>query len=243
MKKGLLLLLLLGSMCACHRPMRVLEATCEILMIDSTLDAIQDSDYLVYIQPIKEKLEKELNVPIGYAPERLTVHQPECSMLNWASDALFAIAQQRYPNKVDMAVVNIRGMRTEWAAGEITRRHIFELMPFDNELVVLTMKGEEILNLCNAFIKWGGQGVAGLRMKAVNGKLISATIDGKPIVPSAYYTVATSDYLSQGNDGMEPLKNHESVWHSEEKIRDLYIEYTQQVKTVQAKVDGRMNIL
>ena len=145
MRKALLLLLLVCSVCACHRPVRVVEATSEILMIDSTLDAIQDTNYQAYIAPIKADLEQELNIPIGYAPETMTVHKPECTMLNWASDALFAMAQQRYPNKVDMAVVNIGGMRTDWAAGDITRRHIFELMPFDNELVVLTMTGEEIL--------------------------------------------------------------------------------------------------
>jgi 2',3'-cyclic-nucleotide 2'-phosphodiesterase (5'-nucleotidase family) len=163
-------------------------------------------------------------------------------MLNWASDALWAMAKQRYPGTVDMAVVNIGGMRCEWAAGDITRRHVFELMPFDNELVVLTMRGEEILNLCNAFVKLGGQGVAGLRMKAKDGQLISATINGKKVEPTAYYTVATSDYLSQGNDGMTPLAHHEDLWRSEEKIRDLYIEYVQQVKIVQAQVDGRMDI-
>lgn len=242
MNKPLLLLLLVCSLSACHRPVRVVEAHSEVLMIDSTLDPIQDTDYLAYITPIKADLERELNIPIGYAPEALTVHQPECSMLNWASDALFAMAQQCCPNRVDMAVVNIGGMRTDWAAGDITRRHIFELMPFDNELVVLTMTGEEILRLCEIFVQLGGQGVAGLRMQARNGKLLSATIDGKKIMPTAYYTVATSDYLSQGNDGMTPLKNHEAVWRSEEKIRDLYIEYVQQQKTVQAKVDGRMDI-
>ena len=242
MNKPLLLLLLVCSLTACPRPVRVVEAHSEVLMIDSTLDPIQNTDYLAYITPIKADLERELNIPIGYAPEALTVHQPECSMLNWASDALFAMAQQRCPNRVDMAVVNIGGMRTDWAAGDITRRHIFELMPFDNELVVLTMTGEEILRLCDIFVQLGGQGVAGLRMQARNGKLLSATIDGKKIMPTAYYTVATSDYLSQGNDGMTPLKNHEAVWRSEEKIRDLYIEYVQQQKTVQAKVDGRMDI-
>jgi hypothetical protein len=41
---------------------------------------------------------------------------------------------------------------------------------------------------------------------------------------------------------MLPLKNHIKYWNSEEKIRDLYIEYIKQVKVVQAKVDGRMDI-
>jgi 2',3'-cyclic-nucleotide 2'-phosphodiesterase (5'-nucleotidase family) len=79
-------------------------------------------------------------------------------------------------------------------------------------------------------------------MAAKHGVVTSATIADKEILPEAYYTVATSDYLSQGNDGMTPLKNHESMWKSDKKIRDLYIEYIKQVKTVASQVDGRMNV-
>ena len=96
-----------------------------------------------------------------------------------------------------------------------------------------------ILALCGAW-------VAGMRIKAVGDKVMQqdalVTINGKAIEMDKTYTVATSDYLSQGNDGMLPLKNHIKCWNSEEKIRDLYIEYIKQVKVVESKVDGRMDI-
>ena len=85
-----------------------------------------------------------------------------------------------------------------------------------------------------------------MRIKAVGDRVMQqealVTINGKPLEMDKTYTVATSDYLSQGDDGMLPLKNYIKYWNSEEKIRDLYIEYIKQVKTVQAKVDGRMGI-
>jgi 2',3'-cyclic-nucleotide 2'-phosphodiesterase (5'-nucleotidase family) len=115
-------------------------------------------------------------------------------------------------------------------------------MPFDNELVVLTMQGKDIIALCEIFAKNGGEGIAGLRIVAHKGTIKSAKIAGEEIVPEAYYTVATSDYLSQGNDGMTPLRNSINTWKSQKKIRDLYIEYIQQVKVVEAHVDGRMDI-
>ena len=71
---------------------------------------------------------------------------------------------------------------------------------------------------------------------------VRVTINGKALDMDRTYTVATSDYLSQGNDGMLPLKYHTQYWNSQEKIRDLYIEYIKQVKIVQAKVDGRMGV-
>ena len=245
MKKAIFFFLIALGCIACQRQAHVAQATGEIIIIDSTLDAIQDTAYLRHLAPIKQDLERELNIPIGYAPAAMQVYPPECPMLNWASDALLAIARQLSPESVDVAVVNIGGMRCEWAAGDITFRNVFELMPFDNELVVLTLQGSDLQQLCEIFAYSGGQGIAGMRIKASGDRVMQqeaiVTINGKPLDPTKTYTVATSDYLSQGNDGMLPLKNYLQIWKSNEKIRDLYIEYIKQVKVVQAKVDGRMN--
>jgi 2',3'-cyclic-nucleotide 2'-phosphodiesterase (5'-nucleotidase family) len=197
MRNFITIFFLLVVLTACHKSVRVVESNSEVITIDSTFDSIQDTTYLLHITPIKDMLKKQLDMPIGYAPKTLPVYQPECPMLNWASDALFTVTKQLYPKQVDMAVVNIGGMRCEWASGDITFRNVFELMPFDNELVVLTLSGKDILALCDIFAKHGGEGVAGLRMVAKNGVLKSVTIAGKEVIPEVYYTIATSDYLSQ----------------------------------------------
>lgn len=223
--------------------MRVGSVSTEAISVDSMLDAIQDTAYSSYLIPKQEEMQCQMNQALGYAPQPLKVYPPECPMLNWASDALLVKARQLYPGRVDMAVVNIGGMRCEWPAGNITRRHVFELMPFDNELVVLTLTGEDILELCQVFAEDNGQGVAGLRMSAEDKQLIEAQINGKNIEPEAYYTVATSDYLSGGTDHMIPLTHHVDIWRSDRLIRDLYIEAVQEQGTVTATVDGRMNIM
>lgn len=230
------------ALTACHRPYRIAEANSVAILLDSTFDTIQDTTYLAHLAPIKAQLERQLNNPIGYVPQAMAVYRPESPMVNWTSDALLYMARQYCPDKVDMAVVNIGGIRCDWPAGDITFRHVFELMPFDNELVVLTMTGADVLVLCEGFVKARGEGVAGISIKAKNGVLKSAKIAGQDILPEAYYTVATSDYLSQGNDGMLALKNSVSVWKSNKKIRDLYIQYIEEVKTVEAAVDGRMDV-
>lgn len=227
---------------SCNKPMHVTSVHTQAISVDASADAIQDVEYLANLAPVKANIEKEMNEPLGYAPEPLWVKAPECPMLNWASDALWEAAKQHYEGKVDIAVVNIGGMRCSWPAGPITRGNVFELMPFDNRLVVLTLKGADMLDLFQAFAEYGGQGVAGMRMTAVNGKLTDATIGGKRVNPKADYTVATSDYLSGGADHMEALARYTNYWNSDLLIRDLYIQAVRDQDTIRAAVDGRMTI-
>ena len=233
--------LFLGT--ACHRQVQVVSATTEAIPVDASADAIQDSSYIAYLAPTKAALEAEMNIRIGYAPERMWVGEPECPMLNWATDALWEAAKKVYPDQVDIAVANMGGMRCAWDAGPVTKRSVFELMPFDNELVVLTLKGEDILALCESFVRYGGQGVAGMRVTAVDGKLAEVTIAGKAVDPQASYTVATSDYLSGGADHMDALTHYTECWKSNLLIRDLYLQAVQEQDTIRAVVDGRMNLL
>lgn len=244
MRKSLFLLFATLALCACqHAPLQVTSATTEAIPVDASADAIRDTVYLRQLAPVKADLEREMNVQIGYAPERLWVGEPECPLLNWASDALWEAAKKVYPGRVDVAIVNMGGMRCEWTAGPITKGSVFELMPFDNQLVVLTLKGSDILDLCQSFATYGGQGVAGMRVKAVDGRLADVRIAGKVVNPKAKYTVATSDYLAGGTDHMDALTRHIDYWNSELLIRELYLEQVRLQDTLRAKVDGRMKLL
>lgn len=246
MKKTFIFICIVAAMlCSCtSQPRRITIDSEQMIAVDSSMDNIRDTDYEAALADIQARLNKELNVKIGYAPQSLTVHQPECEMLNWACDALYDMAVQVYDGQVDFAVVNIGGMRCDWQAGDITRRHIYELMPFDNMLVILTLTGQDIIDLCNIFAEQGGQGVSRqLRMEMKNKKARNITLNGKNILPEAYYYVATSDYLSGGADHFTPLARFVERMDTNCKIRDLYLKYAEQQQTIAAAVDGRMKQL
>ena len=244
MRKSILYILCLWGLLACsHQPKQVVGVTTEAIRVDASADGIQDAAYLAELAPIKADMEREMSVQVGYAPERMWIGAPECPMLNWASDALWEAAKQAYPGKVDMAIVNMGGMRCEWPAGPITRGNVFEFMPFDNRLVVLTLKGSDVLALCESFARYGGQGVAGMRVTIVDGQVASVMIGGKALNPKAVYTLATSDYLAGGTDHMEALTRYTDYWKSDLLIRDLYMTAVQTQDTVRATVDGRMRFL
>ena len=242
MSKNWYFLFLTLFLCGCSKSVQVQNAETSRIAVDGSVDSIADSAYISYLSPYKCAVEREMAVVIGYAADEMYVAAPECPMLNWATEALWARAKDVYPNKVDMAGMNMGGMRCEWHEGPITQGNVFELMPFDNQLVVLTLKGEDILALCQSFATYGAQGVAGLRMTAVDGQLADVTIGGKPIDVNALYTLATSDYLSGGTDHMEALKNYVDYWNSGLLVRDLYVQSVK-ADTIRAILDGRMNIL
>lgn len=225
---------------------RVTNAQEQTIPVDARMDEHQDTDYLQTLAPIKEQLNEQLDIVIGNAPEPLTVGQIECSMLNFASDALQDMAKQVAQQQPDFAIVNRGGMRCEWAAGDITIRSVYELMPFDNKLVILTLQGQDIIDLCNIFATQNGQGLSReLRMKIADkgGKPVATDIllNGKPILPEAVYYVATSDYLSGGNDHMYPLADYSAIENTDLLIRELYIEYVKQLTAKRLPVKGYMD--
>ncbi len=244
-------LLALGSIISCTRqPMRVVASHEEIIVIDSTLDAIQDTAYLSHLAPTTERLNEELNVVIGHAPRAMQSHLPESELLNWSCDALYDMAKQYYDGEIDFAVVNVGGIRCDWPAGDITRRNVFELMPFDNQLVILTLTGEKVIELCKCFAKNGGQGVSRhLRMTMHKVETSSygvsqkdIRINGKKVDKDAVYYIATSDYLSTGADHLTPLSEFLERKSTDKLIRDLYMEYILQNKIVEAHIDNRMKL-
>ena len=70
---------------ACKKQVKVTSVSTEAIPGDASADAVQDLNYIAELEPIKEALEAEMNVQIGYAAEDLWVAEPECPMLNWAS--------------------------------------------------------------------------------------------------------------------------------------------------------------
>lgn len=229
-------------------PRELRQATSTALPVDSSYDQVSDSTYIRVLEPIKADLDKKMSALIGFAAGPLTVDKPESTLSNWASDVLRNAAKP-YCNErqADVAIVNLGGLRCDIPAGPILLRQIYELMPFDNKLVILTLKGADILELCNLFAQAGGEGISGIRMTINGGKAQHVTIDGRNINPEQEYTIATSDYLAGGNDNMMPLANYTSRIETGMTIRDIFIDFirheTGAGRPIAASVDGRTTII
>src|SRR5690606_38240521 len=157
--------------------------------------------HLTFYSPYKEQLEAEMNRVVGHAAISLTKprNKPETLLGNFFADVLLAEAQKQVPD-AEFAFGTKGGLRIELHQGPITIGNLFELMPFENEIVVLELTGENVLDLAQFIAASGGQPVSGIRMEIMDGKATNIRIGGNPIDTNRTYKLATYDYLANGGD-------------------------------------------
>lgn len=185
---------------------------------------------------------------IGECAKRLTLFSPESPLMNFAADALMEMAKQHSKERIDIAITNKGGLRSEINEGTITFGDIYNVFPFENTLTLLTLEGEQLWKLFEEIAKEDGEAISGARIEMTqNGRLVNATVAGKPIVPTKKYRIATSDYLSQGNDGLNTLATGSNKMEYSVTIRDLMIEYIASLHkknvAIDADCDGRIKIV
>lgn len=185
---------------------------------------------------------------IGEAAVALEKYIPESPLMNFAADALLVMAREVTGERVDVAITNKGGLRSNIPAGTITFGDIYNVFPFENTLALLTLSGEQLIQLCREIASVGGEAIAGMRLVITKqGELVSATVDGKPVEAARSYRVATSDYLSQGNDKMTALAlGTERDIRNDVTVRDLMVQYIKKMsaggKALEAKCDGRITV-
>ena len=137
-------------------------------------------------------------------------------------------------------------VRTVIPAGDIQLRKVFELMPFENELVILWLKGDKLNELCQYFASKGGEGVSGLRFVIDNNKALDITINGRSLETDKLYSIATNDYLAGGNDKMVALASYEKRVNTGIKVRSMLLDYikaeTAKGNEIRSALDGRIVI-
>ncbi len=239
--------LLIVTLVSCSpRAWTVTQATSSRIAIDSTTETIADKSYEEYLLPYKQRIDAEMNEVIGQAAETMRAHAPESLLSNFSADVYLQAASAFSGSRVDISIVNLGGLRTVVPAGDITVRKVFELMPFENELVILWLKGDKLNDLLQYFASMGGQGVSGLRMTIENGKATNITINGQRLDSEKLYTIATNDYLAGGNDKMEQLAQYEKRTNTGLKIRTILLDYikneTRKGNKIEPKLEGRINL-
>ncbi|MBQ5896509.1 MAG: 5'-nucleotidase C-terminal domain-containing protein [Bacteroidaceae bacterium] len=195
----------------------------------------------------KAKIDSIKSPVLGEATVALEKYIPESPLMNFAADALMEMAQRNSAQKVDIALTNKGGLRSNITAGTITFGDVYNVFTFDNRLAFLILNGEQLLQLCGEIAAAGGEAISGMRLVITQeGKLVDATVAGKPIDPQGTYRIATLDYLAQGNDNLTTLAQGSGLEVTKHLLRDLMVEFikehTAKGKKISAECDGRITI-
>lgn len=211
--------------------------------IDSSVTSLSRIDSI--IQPYKTALDKEMNVVLGYADTMLTKTQPESDLGNWMCDMVLVKSRDYYKSNVDFTFLNHGGIRLpSLAKGDITYGKMIELMPFENRIVIMHIRGTTIDSLFNHIASKGGWHVSkGTSYKISNGKAIDIVIDRAPLDLNKTYTLAVSDYLAQGGDNCTMLKGIPYI-DTRVTLRDALIQGLKEMNTrgehVRSIIEGRV---
>jgi 2',3'-cyclic-nucleotide 2'-phosphodiesterase (5'-nucleotidase family) len=203
-----------------------------------------DSSLVKMLQPYSKTLDESMNKVIGFSNNNMQAKQPESGIGNFMADAVKLMAEKKFNKKVDAGFMNQGGIRSYIPKGNITTGKIFELMPFDNLIVLQEIKGAVLQQFLDKTAADGGWPVsAGLTMAIKEKKAIQVMINGKPIDPGTVYVIANSDYVANGGSDCDMLKKIPQQ-NKGYLMRDALIEYvqmiTQQGKPLDYQIENRV---
>ena len=192
---------------------------------------------------------EEITKILSYAPYTLerTDGNLQSTLGNLIADLSYKKANELFEKqtskKVDFSMSNYGGIRAAITKGNVTVSNAFELMPFDNTLVVVELNYEKIQELFAYFISKNIAHPLSSQIELrIKNKSYNVLINGKPIEKNKTYYVATSNYLQKGGDDMNFFKNPLSMYDSNFLIRDAIVEYFKSRDTLVSNLDNRIII-
>ncbi|BBW96228.1 bifunctional metallophosphatase/5'-nucleotidase [Geobacillus icigianus] len=170
-----------------------------------------DPEIRALVEKYEAKVAPLVNQVVGTAAETITDEQNasgESALGNLIADA------QRAAMNTDFAFMNPGGIRADIEQGEVTWGELYNVQPFNNQLVKMTLTGAQIRELLNQ--QWQPTKtrmlqISGLRYtwsasRPAGNKVVDIQLpDGTPLNPNGEYTVTVNSFLADGGDGFTVL--------------------------------------
>jgi 2',3'-cyclic-nucleotide 2'-phosphodiesterase (5'-nucleotidase family) len=191
----------------------------------------EDAAIQKVIAPLAAEIKATFDLPLVLTPQGVfRGRRGEENLLGyWVADVMRQAAQNVIGSPVRFAVTNAGGLRSNLRPGQLKVGDIFELMPFENELVVVELTGAELIQVVKeGIVRRGGEPCSGVKA-VVTGTPDAGTYtltweDGSPIDPKATIKVATSDYLYGGGDSIPTLKQGRKPFTTGVTLRQMLLD-------------------
>ncbi|MFM7080087.1 MAG: 5'-nucleotidase C-terminal domain-containing protein [Bacteroidota bacterium] len=202
------------------------------------------------ISPYRDSVSKEMDQIIGYSLKSMERGKPESTLGNFVSD----VCMERINDTLtalglpilDLFVFNSGGLRGVIPQGAIKRGEVFQVMPFDNELVWTEVTYDSLLSLFNYIGAKGGVPVSGISLSISNQRCSDIRLlNGRTLETGQTYRIGTNDFLANGGDGMTMLSSGNGAKSIGVKVRDAIIEHITDLNasntSIDTKLDGRIH--
>jgi len=211
----------------------------------------EDPELLALLQPYADKVDRFLDEAIGYAKEPFKSDDGryrETALGDLVADAMRWHLRRFNP---DFALTNSGAIRGGISEGPLTRKSIYNILPFDSSVVFLKLTGDQVQTLFEyigtiqpgegAFPQVSG----GIRftMDPKKKSCENILIDGSPIDPGKSYGIVTNSYLAKGGDGYGAFLKTTDPFDSSTFQNDALIAYIKHLGgNLVPKVKGRITI-
>ncbi|MGB7785756.1 MAG: 5'-nucleotidase [Salinimicrobium sp.] len=200
----------------------------------SISDSIAGNDSIeAFIEPYKKHIDEQMNAVLAYSAYDLQKTEGELNTAlgNMMADAVMEMSnpvfKKRTGNSIDIVLLNYGGIRSSVNKGDVTTRTAYQLMPFENEVIVAKLSGEQVRQMVHYLIDAGvAHPVSGIELEiGADNSLQQVLIQGAALDDTKDYFVATNDYLFQGGDNMTFFAGAKETTSLDYKIRNLLIDY------------------
>ncbi|MCR8669104.1 5'-nucleotidase C-terminal domain-containing protein [Aestuariibaculum sp. M13] len=200
-----------------------------------------------FIKPFRSHLNKDLDSVLAYSVGTYSRDDGKFNTAigNFMADVIYEqsnpVFKSRTGHDIDMVLLSYGSIRTIVSKGDITTRTAFELMPFENNIVIVALKKPEIDKMLEYLCK-AKKANPFSKLKLVidqDYKLIEATIKNHKIEEDKTYYVATQDYLYNGGDSMTFFQLNDSLYKIDYKVRNAIIDYFKKTDTISPTIDDR----
>ncbi len=245
MNKNLVIGLSLLSLMACQQKVYLNKIKGEQINISDSL--VLDQDIENFIKPYRDNVDKNLDSILAYSVDTYTKSESgyNTAIGNMMADAVYEesnpIFNSRTGKDIDFVLLNHGGIRGIISKGNITTRTAYDVMPFDNAVVVVALKGAQVKELI-AYLAEAKRAhpISGLKVVLdENGDFNDASLKGVPLKYDRTYYVATNDYLYNGGDRMDFFKTNDSLYVLDYKVRNVLINYFTKIDTLKPVADDR----
>ncbi|MGB5981132.1 MAG: 5'-nucleotidase C-terminal domain-containing protein [Nonlabens sp.] len=245
--KAVFLTLTLTILSSCKEKQTVLSSgSADLYPIDSTLTAVDSLEQ--FIKPYRVNLAKQMDSVISYNEKLMHKNDFE---LNTPISNMFAqvvreqgnsVYRSRTGKDIDVILLNHGGIRAALPQGNITMGNAYEIMPFENKIVVAELSREKMEGLIRYLVeKKRAHPIEGMKITlAKDGSLKEVLIGGKPLDDYETFAVATNDYLYGGGDNMIFFADS-PVMDLDYKLRNAIIDYLRKTDTLKFERDDRFD--